>query len=257
MRYAAMPNAICRPSCRVYQAAGRDCPLFMFDSLPSTNAFIRENAHQLPSFAAVLAKTQTAGRGRLGRSFYSPPGSGLYMSVLIRDLPASACLRATPAAATAVCLLLEEETGRDFQIKWVNDVYLDGRKVCGILCEKIPEGMICGIGINLAEPDDGFPGEIRDTAGAAGCRADAAELACRLPDLLAKMLTHPETAFSEYEKRMFLAGRHVLYRGESALVLGLESDYSLRVRYADGTEEALRAGGVTLHEALSGPQSGR
>ncbi|MDV0443189.1 biotin--[acetyl-CoA-carboxylase] ligase [Methanorbis rubei] len=119
----------------------------------------------------VLAEEQTAGKGRLGRSFYSPKSSGIYLSVVLRpELLFTDAVLITTAAAVAVCRAIEEMTDQTPEIKWVNDVFVDGRKVCGILCEAVSgfesgrvECVVVGIGINVSASE--FPEEIRSVAG--------------------------------------------------------------------------------------------
>lgn len=147
----------------------------LLDSTDSTNNVIRSYAQQgMPEGTVVIAREQTSGRGRLGRSFYSPQGTGLYMSILLR--PAAQigrAVRITTCAALAVCDAIEAATGAKAGIKWVNDVYLEGKKVCGILTEasvSMESGgldhAVLGIGLNVYEPQGGFPEEIADIAGA-------------------------------------------------------------------------------------------
>lgn len=145
----------------------------IFDELPSTNTYVRTlNEDGAPEGTVVLARMQTAGRGRKGHEFYSPKDTGIYMSVLLRpSLPISDALRITTAAAVAVAETVRSVTGRNAEIKWVNDIYLDGKKVCGILTESAvnPDGRtlsyaILGIGINVLSPESDFPAEIQSIA---------------------------------------------------------------------------------------------
>ena len=109
----------------------------VLDSVDSTNQEAKKRAHNgAPSGTVILAEQQTAGRGRLGRSFFSPAGSGIYLSVVFRlDFSIDVSLLLTSAAAVAVCRAIRSVTGLEAQIKWVNDIYLDGKKICGILTE--------------------------------------------------------------------------------------------------------------------------
>ena len=237
--------------------------LEVLSSCASTNLVLKEKAASLPELRTVIAGSQTAGRGRLGRSFHSPEGTGLYMSVLLRpQLPAEGATLITTAAAVAVCRAIEELGGGVPSIKWVNDVFVDGKKVCGILTEAsfdmesgAIEHAILGVGINVAEPAGGFPEELRDIAGAAFPSRER-DLRCRLA---AAFLRHfyaiytalPDRSFvAEYQKRSFLAGMdvNVLRGGEStpAKVLGVDDDCGLIVRYADGREETLTSGEVSV-----------
>ena len=145
-------------------------PLYYYEELPSTNLTAKEiffaESAQNRRFI-VLADRQSAGRGRRGRSFFSE--RGLYFSIAVPagsfSLPAELL---TTAAAEAVCRAAIQE-GFDTKIKWVNDIMLDGKKVCGILAEALSEsdtvlGYVVGIGVNIGKPD--FPEEIADIAGA-------------------------------------------------------------------------------------------
>lgn len=124
----------------------------------STNRVAKELARQGAAHGtAVLAERQTAGRGRMDRRFFSPEG-GMYLSVILRpDLPPEDLSLVTPMAAAAVWKAVEKRTGIRLGIKWVNDLYLEGKKVCGILCECAGEAVIVGVGLNLKEPEGGFP----------------------------------------------------------------------------------------------------
>ncbi|MDD6526543.1 MAG: biotin--[acetyl-CoA-carboxylase] ligase [Oscillospiraceae bacterium] len=118
----------------------------------------------------VTAREQTGGKGTNGRSFFSPGKTGVYMSVILRNVKKERLLDVTPMAAVAVSRVLDKNFGVETRIKWVNDVYLDGKKVCGILTKaQSKDGetdfIVVGIGINLFAPEGGFPEEIRNTAG--------------------------------------------------------------------------------------------
>ena len=138
----------------------------------STNAEII-NAGGLET--ACIALSQTAGRGRQGRSFYSPEGTGIYMSMLVRpSKEAKEATLLTTLAAVATCKAIETVCHRKTSIKWVNDIYIDGKKVVGILTEagysaqsnEKLDYAIVGIGVNIWEPEGGFPKDIQDIAGA-------------------------------------------------------------------------------------------
>ena len=122
----------------------------------------------------ILAEEQTNGRGRRGRSFYSPDGSGIYMSVLFRPKPeiSQDVVLITTAASVAVCRAIRDVLSQEPQIKWVNDVYLNGKKICGILTEAVSDfesgridTVVVGIGINYHAPKEGYPDEIKEIAG--------------------------------------------------------------------------------------------
>ena len=111
-----------------------DISVTRLKTVNSTNTFAKENIRSLVLPALIIAEKQTAGRGRQGKSFFSPEGTGLYMT-LVFDAPQD-CSLLTPAAAVAVCNSLEKP-GISPKIKWVNDVFAQGHKVCGILTEFI------------------------------------------------------------------------------------------------------------------------
>lgn len=146
----------------------------IFDELDSTNNYLKkigsqgEKENQL-----VIALSQTGGRGRMGRSFYSPNGTGVYFSLLLNpEFSAEKSLFLTVMAAVSVAETVMKYNKNDVKIKWVNDVYIDGKKVCGILTEgsinadKKLDYAIVGIGINVIAPENGFPEDIKDIATA-------------------------------------------------------------------------------------------
>lgn len=141
------------------------------ENINSTNSYLKELAvGGAEEGTAVIADRQTAGKGRMGRNFYSPD-SGLYMSLLLRPKKnISDALVITAAAAVATVRAIESVCKKKCFIKWVNDIYTDGKKVCGILAEGsvLPNGktdfVVIGIGINIIEPKDGFPSDIKNIA---------------------------------------------------------------------------------------------
>jgi len=144
------------------------------DRLPGTNAALRSRADAGAREGLVLiAQAQSAGRGRGGHSFYSPPG-GLYMSILLRpEIGARQAVGLTAMAAVAAARAAERLCGVPITIKWVNDLWKNGKKVCGILTEAaldLESGMldyaVLGLGFNVAAPADGWPEDLRDVAGA-------------------------------------------------------------------------------------------
>ena len=144
------------------------------EEIPSTNTYAKDLAKEgMEEGTIVIADRQTQGRGRLGRSFYSPSGTGIYMSIILKpEDDIKNILLITTMAAVSVAKSIETVTGKSPLIKWVNDVYLDGKKVCGILTEgcfkknsSSLEYAILGIGINIAKPDTPFPEDIKNIAG--------------------------------------------------------------------------------------------
>lgn len=153
--------------------AAKELRIEVYDRLPGTNAALRARADAtVPEGLVLIAQAQSAGRGRSGRSFFSPPG-GLYLSLLLRpELAARQAVFLTVMAAVAAARACEAVCGGTIQIKWVNDLWKDGKKVCGILTEAsmdvesgLLEYAIVGLGFNLLPPPDGWPAELQGIAG--------------------------------------------------------------------------------------------
>lgn len=235
-----------------------------FPVTDSTNQICIHRAKEgAPEGYTAIADRQTQGRGRLGRSFFSPDATGLYMSFLLRPaFPPSFSTRLTPLAAVAVCRALKREGDFSPQIKWVNDVYLGEKKLCGILTQggidkEGKQWVTVGIGVNLIRPKGGFPEELSSIACALyDSHPDPASLRLRMADRIreefAPLYADPlsKDASEEYRKLCFLFGRQVtVSRGEeqfAATVLDVDDDYRLKVKKADGTLCFLHSGEVSL-----------
>lgn len=239
-------------------------------TVTSTNTLAKEMAVSGASEGTVIiACEQTEGRGRMGRSFYSPGSTGLYLSFILRpkvDLNDS--LLITTSAAVAVAKAIEKLANEDVKIKWVNDLYMNDRKVCGILTEaslNVENGgleyAVVGIGINVTTKD--FPDDIRDTAGAIFSNIPenkpvksilAAEV---LNNLSASMddLTN-RSYLLEYKNRSFLIDKEILVlKGNDVLpakALDIDDRARLIVEYSDGTREALSSGEVSVRTINAG-----
>lgn len=221
--------------------------ILAFDSLSSTSTYARENAETLPLPSLITANSQTAGRGRRGNSFYSPENTGLYMTVVFAA-PES-CDLLTPAAAVAVCEVLEKY-GIYPKIKWVNDLFLNGKKVCGILAERfITQGraIVCiGIGINLKT--EVFPDELA-MAGSINLDCDKSKLAEEIAECLLKERTN-EYILSEYKKRLFILGKEISFSSDgvaqTACAVDINESCNLIVRYPDGRTQTLSSGEISI-----------
>lgn len=234
----------------------------------STNQVLRQRAEEgAHEGLALVAVTQTAGRGRRDHSFFSPPDSGLYLSFLLRpDLSARDALSLTTCAAASVALAIEECAGVDAKIKWVNDVFCHGKKVCGILTEAALDletgGLqyaIVGIGVNLFPPKGGFPPELPEAGAVFPTRPQGLE---GRSQLAGSILNHffsfyphlkDKPFFADYWRRSLVLGQEitVLEGGQTrtAFALDLERDFSLRVRETDGTIHTLSSGEVRVRPA--------
>lgn len=230
----------------------------------STNADCKAAARaNAPEGTAYLAEQQTGGRGRLGRSFFSPPDCGIYLSVLLRPkCPPEALLPLTAFTAVAACDAVAQCCGLRPQIKWPNDLILQGRKIAGILTEPLFFGKECavviGIGVNCNQRIEDFPPDLRERAGSlrqcCGAPVSREQLAAALlrefsllPDALGR-------ARGDYLKRFsrdcITIGRQIAVlfpeQPRTALALGIDENAALRVRYEDGTEALLSCGEVSV-----------
>jgi BirA family biotin operon repressor/biotin-[acetyl-CoA-carboxylase] ligase len=238
------------------------------EEVDSTQRVARELARGgAPEGTVVIAERQSAGRGRLGRQWHSPPGVNLYCSIVLRPpLAPSAVPQIALVAGTAVAAAVAEETGLRPGIKWPNDVLLDGRKVAGILTEMDSEvdrvhHVIAGIGVNLNLPLAALPRDLRAKAtslrAVTGRRVDRARftggLLAALEARYGRFLSAGfPTVRAEWETFSCLTGTEVRIasaEGELAgCVLGLDADGALRLRQADGRVVRVIAGEVTVRD---------
>jgi len=230
------------------------------DTVTSTNELLLMRGLSGEAEGLILtADRQTAGRGRSGRSFYSPEGTGIYTSILLRPrhLAIGQVEKLTPLAAVAVCETLEEFVSEDLRIKWVNDIYRNGRKICGILAQAagtftdgVPDYVVLGIGINLRIPKEDLPKAIENVAGGLweeedGRRRMEADpfvreaIIGRLWKRFYEMYRKPDRAeyIRSYRSRMLFLGETICaYDGadgseRTAELLDLTDDYGLVLLY--------------------------
>lgn len=232
----------------------------------STNTIAKELAAQgAPEGTVIIAKEQTEGRGRMGRAFYSPPDSGIYFTIILRPtLNLEDSLLITTATAVAVAKAIETVAGVKAEIKWVNDIFVGDKKVCGILTEASLnfesgglEYAVVGIGINIATKD--FPEDIKQVAGALfNVKPDNSPVTSML---VAEVLNNLSSCMDsltdkeyldEYRNRSLLIGKDILVlKGkESAPAKAVDIDDKARlvVEYEDKTREALNSGEVSVRK---------
>ena len=243
----------------------------VFASIDSTNTYLKREAMSgAPDGLCAVANEQTAGRGRVGRAFLSAPDCGIYLSLLLRPKCAPAdCATLTSHAAVAVCRAIEAVCGVQPGIKWTNDIVLGGRKVCGILTELSLEGesgavdsVVIGIGINANNRPGDFPPELREVAGSirsatgsAVVRADLTAALIRELDEMTRVWTaYPYAYLEAYRALCLTTGKEVrVIRGDSqrrAFAEAVADDFSLLVRYDDGSTEQLSGGEVSVRGLL-------
>ncbi len=207
-----------------------------------------------------LAESQTAGRGRKGRSFFSPKDTGIYMSILLHpDLSPEECTLITPLCAVAVAEAIENVTGISADIKWVNDIFVRGKKVAGILTEgsftaKGAEYIIVGIGINLAPPEDGFPEDIRDIAGSLTEKAEGLR-EILIAETVNRFMYHLNRIKSRefvslYRDRLFFLGRKITVisseEAYEATAEDIDDMCRLTVRTGQGQLRILGSGEISV-----------
>ncbi|MGB8454340.1 MAG: biotin--[acetyl-CoA-carboxylase] ligase [Anaerocolumna sp.] len=246
-----------------------DLSLEVHKSVTSTNTLLKEMASEgAPEGTILIAEEQTGGRGRLGRNFYSPAQTGIYMSILLRPkLTVEDALYITTSAATAVAKAIEEVTGCDAKIKWVNDIYCYGKKVCGILTEAGVdfeggglEYCIVGIGINVTRPREDFPAELKDiAAGIFDTRMYSSDLRSKLVGVILNIFWNYYNEFSnkifieEYRMRSLIIGKEINVltgdKMQKAFALDIDENARLIVKLPDGEIKALSSGEVSVRLA--------
>lgn len=247
----------------------RDLPLFVYRETESTNTLAKQAANTGQQAPAVyVAAMQTAGRGRRGRSFVSVPGGNICMSFLLKpELAAADAVFLTTAACVAVHRAIRKTTGIICKIKWVNDLYYQGKKVCGILTEAVTDcetGMVdCvipGIGINFNIMPEQFPKELREIAGAlyAGDKRIDVTRNYLIAEIIVQMFKVLEelsekSFLGEYREYSMLLGRKIyIYAGEraeKATAVEIDENGGLVVELEDGGRKVLTTGEVTVRVA--------
>lgn len=231
----------------------------------STNAAVREYAEQgMQEGFLLVAGEQTKGRGRYGRRFFSPQGTGVYFSLLLRPkgVLAQQGTSLTAMAAVAMCEAVKELSGKPTGIKWVNDIYVNGKKVCGILTEAsmgLESGMldyvILGVGVNVYPPETGFPESLVDKAGIVfdEMQDDMKNrlIALFLENFGAYYLKQSEKSYIEkYKEYSLVTGKQIQvlseYGKREAYVLGIDDDCRLLVEYENGERATLSCGEISI-----------
>lgn len=239
--------------------------LKLYQETDSTNRAAKQAAiaGEAGHGSVILACGQSCGRGRRGRSFYSPSQAGLYLSVILQpqgNLRESLLL--TTEAAVAVYKAIRKVTGIELDIKWVNDLYYKGKKVCGILTEAITDFesgeiqyAVVGIGLNLYEEEDGYPPELREIAGGLYRNQREAEgvnrnrLAAEIVNFLLDE-TRELKLLPEYLDRNMIPGHRIQIldgqQSRSAYAVAICQDGRLKVREEDGSETLLAYGEISV-----------
>lgn len=246
---------------KIKELINLDLDVFTFDCVSSTNLLAKEHGSNSAGEALFIADSQTSGRGRMGRSFFSPESSGIYMSLLLRpNINFEDYTLITTAAAVSVARAIDCFLETPTKIKWVNDVFLNDKKVCGILTEGVFEKdntfAVLGIGINLYEPKNGFPEDISQIAGGIfteKCSDDTkTELIAKVINNFYKFYSDlPQKAFLEdYRGKDMLCGKTISYLKNGTLfsgkAQGITENLELKVIDSFGNTLHLSSGEVTI-----------
>ena len=251
---------------RLLQASAAERPLYYFDVLDSTNTCLKQLAQEgAPHGTVVIADCQTAGRGRMDRSFQSPAGKGLYLSVLLRpDLPPERLLPVTAQAGVAACDAVEQVCGVRPGLKWPNDLVLGGRKLCGILTElgmdaDLRPWLVVGIGVNVSQTAADFSPDVAEIATSLTAQLQREVSRAALAAALIESMDRLYVALTEDSLGAYLAayrrdcvnlGRTVQLlsvdgRRETAEAVDVDDTFGLIVRTVE-EEKTVRSGEVSV-----------
>lgn len=233
--------------------------IIILDSIDSTNNYLKKLAEEnAKKGTIVIAKSQTKGRGRTGNCFFSPDG-GLYMSILLDSGLNTEFV--TALSGVALCRAIKKCTDFSPKIKWVNDIYIDRKKICGILAEGTvsPDGnlenIILGIGLNILAPKDGFPDDIKDKAGALfkdNMPKDTENIiTAEIINALFQILSEKSNKFiDEYKNLSLLTGKEIAYKKSNQIFTGravsIDEKLRLVVETASGEKDILSSGEIKI-----------
>jgi BirA family biotin operon repressor/biotin-[acetyl-CoA-carboxylase] ligase len=236
-----------------------DCEVIYYPTIDSTNTQAKRLINDGKTNTMLLiCDEQTAGRGRQGKSFYSPPLTGIYMSYVMHPMvQMQNAVTATTAAAVAVCKAVEKLTDKKPKIKWVNDVYLDGKKICGILTEAVTDfetgtvtSVIIGIGMNIKTID--FPDDV-ENASCLNASVKRADLISAITNELAHICGGNYDNFIDYYRQhSMIIGEKInfIHNGKitPATAVQIDNDGGLIVELANGTQTTLRSGEISIRK---------
>lgn len=218
-----------------YNDSLRDVPIYVYEVLDSTNTQLMElsGSQDLPNFTICVSEQQNAGKGRLGRNFQSPRGTGIYLSILVHaDLSPLNLL--TIQIAVAATKAIEKLTDREPKIKWVNDLYVNNKKVSGILAQGVVEDgelkrAIVGIGINVSTPNSAFTPELQSKAGSLEIDMDRNLLIGEIVNEFREIIIYqsPQETIEEYKSRCFILGEEVSFEMEGNTYTGTAVDINM------------------------------
>lgn len=234
-----------------------DLKVIYYPSIDSTNTEAKRLiVNGESSDMLLVADEQTAGRGRQGKSFYSPALTGIYMTLVTHPMKElESVVGATTATAVAVCRAIEKTTDKKPKIKWVNDVYLNGQKICGILTEAITDfetqtvtSIVIGVGMNIKTVD--FPADVKN-AGSLDSNVKRADLICAIADELIKINSNPwEDVLEYYRKHSMIVGEKINFiqngKVTPATAVSIDEKGGLTVQLENGEITTLRSGEISV-----------
>ena len=242
-----------------------DIEIYNYKTISSTNEIAKNLALSGAKHGTVvISEEQTAGKGRLGRSFYSPANTGIYMSIILRpNLTAMDSVLITTSSSVIICESIKKVTGIDCQIKWINDIYLNNKKVAGILTEASTnfesgtiDYLILGIGINFNQPKDDFPDELKSIASSLFNNNNnninrnmlCSEIISNILDMIPRIKNYD--FISEYKKRSIVLNQEIIYISSGisskGKAININCDGSLVVEHDDGSIKILNSGEVSI-----------
>ncbi|MDF2616085.1 MAG: biotin-protein ligase [Sedimentibacter sp.] len=249
----------------------KEIPISVYKLLPSTNTKAKEEAISNAVHGTVIfSDEQTSGRGRFGREFFSPADSGIYMSVILKpNLNVSSSVLVTTAAAVGVLKALDKFTDEKAQIKWVNDIFMNGKKVCGILTEAVTdfesgtvESIIVGIGLNVKTKKEDFPDELKDIAGSLFLKDAGTSIRSQLAaEIINNILSISKDLENKeflkiYKSRSLILGKQISYTKNNKIEEGCAHDIDefgrLVILKKDGKIEQLSSGEVSIKNIVTG-----
>ncbi|MEG0074557.1 MAG: biotin--[acetyl-CoA-carboxylase] ligase [Eubacterium sp.] len=237
----------------------------IYPTLDSTNTFAKKCAFEgAPDGTVILAEEQTAGRGRMGRAFYSPANSGIYMSMILKpQMALDQALFITSAASVLISRAINTVMGIRPQIKWVNDLFYQGKKICGILTEAATDFetgnidyLVLGVGINFTSPTKAIPASLQPIIGTLVDQTEDGQLRSHLiAEIINELstlstLTETQDIIREYRKYSMVIGKEVLLTSGKTTLTGTVVDINdngyLLLRTDDDTLHTISSGEVSL-----------
>ena len=239
--------------------------IYIYKTTSSTNEVAKKLALSGAKHGTVvISEEQTQGKGRMGRSFYSPANTGIYMSIILRPtLTAMDSVLITTSSSVAICDAIHKVTGIECQIKWINDIYINNKKVGGILTEASTnfesgtiDYLILGIGINFNNPKDNFPDDLKEIADSLyngnsnGINRNilCAEILNNILSIIPKIKDY--NFISEYKKRSIILNQEIMYTSggiySKGRAIDINNDGSLVIKHDDGSIKILNSGEISI-----------